>query len=56
MCMVHPLACYPGFLSFLNDPLELAIIHNAKGVFWFDVNYTPIVIGEIALGYQLIDD
>lgn len=54
--MVHPTACFLAFLSFPKDPLELAIIYNAKGIIWFDVNYTPIVIEEIVLGYQLIDD
>lgn len=56
MCMVHPLASFLAVFPFLNDSPELAMIDNAKGVIWFDVNYTPTIIEEIALGYQMIDD
>ena len=56
MRMVHPLAFSLAALPFLKDPLELAMIDNAKGVIWFDVNYTPTVIEEIVIGYQLIDN
>ena len=56
MRMVHPLSFSLAALPFLKDPLELAMINNAKGVIWFDVNYTPTVIEEIVIGYQLIDN
>lgn len=56
MRMVHPLASFLAALPFLKDSPELAMIDNAKGVIWFDVNYTPTVIEEIVIGYQLIDN
>lgn len=49
MRMVHPLASFLAALPFLKDSPELAMIDNAKGVIWFDVNYTPTVVEEIVL-------
>jgi len=49
MRMVHPLASFLVALPFLKDSPELAMIDNAKGVIWFDVNYTPTVVEEIVL-------
>ena len=49
MRMVHPTTSFLAAFPFLKDSPELTMMYNAKGVIWFDVNYTTTVIEEIVL-------